>query len=66
MSWNDILKLETPLQKPLNEALRLLEQTTRYEMDEGKQQKQDLRNPITKYLEWEQTFLLNQSKYSTK
>ena len=66
MSWNYILKLETPLQKPLNEALRLLEQTTRYEMDEGKQQKQDLRNAITKYLEWEQTFLLNQSKYSTK
>lgn len=62
MSWDDILKLETPLQKPLNEALRLLEQTTRYEMDESKQQYQDLRNAITKFLEWEQTFLLSQRK----
>jgi len=60
MSWDDILKLETPLQKPLNEALRLLEPTTRYEMDESKQQYQDLRNAITKFLEWEQTFLLSQ------
>ena len=62
MSWDDILKLETPLQKPLNEALRLLEETTRYQMDESKQQKQDLRNAITKFLEWEQTFLLRQRK----
>jgi hypothetical protein len=55
MSWEDILKEESPLQKPLNEVLRLLQSTTIYVTADAKQQKQDLVNAITKYLEWEQT-----------